>query len=145
MGRSVCRRRMSGRPPIREDIVNTDLYQLLITNDRLFQVLQVQWPLLHEFWKVMSYGYGFWMPALAGGVVVWRYLNNRRLAVPERADALAEMMAVLILGFALLWCAVYTTQTITIWPRPSMLHPDAAVQTGLLYWHEGFPASRTPK
>lgn len=111
-------------------------------NARLFHALyQFHGPLLDAVWRILSYAYGYWMAVLAAAVIMVFYLKDRHAGISRHADTRAEMMAVLILAFSLLWCVVYTMQTVTLWPRPWMIFSDTVLQPATLMWHEGFPAS----
>lgn len=118
------------------------LYDWLGLNEWLFHVLyRLNGPFLDRVWVLLSYGYGYWVAALAGLAISVRYLNVRHTASAAQLNRMADMSATLILGFSLIWCVVYTVQTVTLWPAPWVLYSDGGAPSSVVLWHEGFPAS----
>lgn len=117
-------------------------YDGLGLNEWLFNALYLlNVPIVDAGWRVLSYGYSYWVPALLALVLCTRYLKIRHVASASQLATMSDIMAVLILSFSLICCAVYTFQTVTLWPSPWAVYPDlVAAQTPLL-WHEGFPAT----
>lgn len=118
------------------------LYDSVGVNAGIFHALyRLNGPVPDALWRLLSFGYGYWMAGVAGLAIVVLYLRNRKNASPRQSDVRAQVMAELILAFSLIWCAVYTMQSVILWPRPWMAFPEAVAQPAVFLWHEGFPAS----
>lgn len=119
------------------------LYDWLGLNEWMFQVLyRLNVPLLDNAWRILAYGYGYWIVAVIGLVISVRYLQLRHTAsATAQLDSMADITAVLILSFSLVWCLIYTVQTVTLWPTPRMLYSNMILPPSPMLWHEGFPAS----
>lgn len=117
-------------------------YDGLGLNEWLFNALyRVNMPWIDAVWRVLSYGYSYWVAAFIALVISIRYLRTRQTASEAQLAIMSDIMAVLILSFSLICCAVYTVQTVTLWPRPWMLYQHVVVTHAPLFWHEGVPAT----
>jgi len=118
-------------------------YDWLGANEGLFQVLQAYHSEgVERLWGVLAYGYGWWMAPLVAAIISIHYLGTRHRASARQLNVMSQIMAILILSFAFVWCVVFTIQTLTFstWARPWLL--DGVVAShGPFIWQEGFPAS----
>lgn len=118
------------------------LYDWLGLNEWLFKMLYAfSFPYLHDIWKAMSYGYGYWAAGLVAIAVCVRYLRIRHTAIETQLENMGEFMVGLMVAFSIVWCAVYTFQNISLMPRPWMVFPDLVAAPAPVLWHEGLPAS----
>lgn len=122
--------------------MKTVLYDWLGLNDWVFNALyEFNNALVSKVWQMLSYGYSHWAALFIVLLISAHYLKTRHTATEEYFVAMSEIMAVLILGFSLVWCTLYTLQTTILWPRPWALYPDIVSVPDVVLWHEGFPAS----
>lgn len=122
--------------------MKTIFYDWLGLNEGLFTALYgLNTPLVNSVWRIFSYGYSVWAVAAIALAISAYYLKIRHVAPEHQLATMSDAMAVLILGFSLVWCVVFTVQTVTLWPAPWVQFPDVVPAHSPMLWHEGFPAS----
>jgi len=122
--------------------VKAVFYDWLGANEWLFQGINFFYaPGIQDIWRLLAWLYGWWVAPLIALAICFHYLRVRHQAGAGQLAAMSRIMALLILAFCMIWCALYTAQTVSLWPRPWMVYADVAAISGPLPWHEGFPAS----
>src|SRR5690554_2785639 len=100
-------------------------YDWLGLNEWLFKALySLNFPYLDSAWRILSYAYSYWAAAFIVLAIGARYLKIRFSAPERHLEIMGELMAVLFIGFTLVWCCVYTFQNLSLYPRPWMLFPE---------------------
>lgn len=111
-------------------------------NDWLFGLLYaLHVPFLGSVWAVIGYAYSYWAAGVVVMALLIRYVAVRHTADERQIESLSALLATLIVAFSVVWCLVYTFQSLSLMPRPWVVFPDLVSVQNALHWHEGLPAS----